>query len=496
MVDHVKKSNNTFPDILFVKKDEFVTPVHRDSSPIKHIFAIMLENRSFDQIFGYRSNKEEPFKVDGINYNQPRSNIGLADDNKMPISFSQSPIEMFSGEDHCSHNFGCVMHSIGSQSEMSGFISAQQYVSNMKLSADGYYYELDNDPLNGHISPKEIMGYFPEGSLSVFDYLADNFTVCDRWFSSVPAGTYTNRVFSLTADSKGEVFNSCSQHSHVVYDQPSIFDRLSEAKVSWRSYWNDIPSTLLLHKNKSLEYLGNQRNFSNFKNDVSKHATRPYEPYFTVIDPTFIYEADNGKVNPYEHMIGQRLVATVYDAIRDNDKLWRSSLIVVYYDEAGGFYDHVPPPKCIPPHDDYIDENGDVTIGGTYKHWSFNQYGIRVPALLISPFIKPGVDHELYDHSSLLAYMLRDLGLKHLSNRDLLANDFSKTLLSTPRDVPYVSTLQLFEKTRMTHKYPLDGTIRKSVSQRGQDFIDQIKVNLGTAAVEFLSLLSKFSLQL
>jgi hypothetical protein len=128
---------------------------------------------------------------------------------------------------------------------------------------------------------------------------------------------------------------------------------------------------------------------------------------------------------------GEALIKTVYEAIRQSPH-WERSMLIVSFDEHGGFYDHVPPGPAVPPGDfqtDAYNQNG----------FKFDQLGVRVPALVISPYTPRGlVDHTVYDHASMLATVERSLGLGNLTNRDQAASDVRSLLsLSAPRtDTP------------------------------------------------------------
>jgi phospholipase C len=125
-------------------------------------------------------------------------------------------------------------------------------------------------------------------------------------------------------------------------------------------------------------------------------------------------------------MQGELLLARVYNALRANEELWNSTLFLFVYDEHGGFYDHVIPPKAVPP-DDKTAEYG------------FDQYGVRVPAVLISPWIQQGVLATEFDHTSLLAYLTAKWSLGPLGKRTAAAAHFGSNLvkLASPRtDTP------------------------------------------------------------
>jgi phospholipase C len=109
---------------------------------------------------------------------------------------------------------------------------------------------------------------------------------------------------------------------------------------------------------------------------------------------------------------GEQLIANVYNALRSNQSLWEKSLLVILYNEHGGFYDHVEPPAAVPPDD-------------SLKEFSFAQYGVRVPAILVSPWVNAGVADDEFDHTSLLKYVTDKWGLGPLGDRVVSAGSFA-----------------------------------------------------------------------
>ena len=114
----------------------------------------------------------------------------------------------------------------------------------------------------------------------------------------------------------------------------------------------------------------------------------------------------------------ETLVKNVYEILH-RSTLWQKSALLILFDEHGGFFDHVPPPVCISPGDKLINGSGDVAT-----QFKFDQLGVRVPAIIISPFVKKGIiDHTLYDHSSALGTIEMSFSLDPLTQRDKNANN-------------------------------------------------------------------------
>jgi phospholipase C len=266
----------------------------------------------------------------------------------------------------------------------------------------------------------EIMKYFADGELPALHALAKNFAVCDRWFSSLPGPTWPNRFFVHSGTSLGRVSmpeGILDANLHW-YDQTTLYDRLDEKKIDWRIYYGDVPQSLILvhqlEPENALKYSKLMKFFLDTAGDAKTF------PQFSFIEPAYYQPGASDDHPPRDVFEGERLIADVYNAIRRNDALWKTSLLVVLYDEHGGFYDHVVPPAAVPP-DHHVEE------------YTFDQLGVRVPAILISPFVNPGVVHSVFDHTSLLRYLSDKWGLGPLGERVAKANSFSDAILAAPQ---------------------------------------------------------------
>src|SRR5207253_3461968 len=168
-----------------------------------------------------------------------------------------------------------------------------------------------------------------------------------------------------------------------------------------------------------------------FANDI---ASSDYPYRYTFIEPSYGNILNNTYMggtsqHPLDDVTGgERLIKETYEALRKSP-LWKNSLLIITWDEHGGFYDHVAPPAAVPP--------GDEPKNRNTNQWGFkfDRYGVRVPAVVVSPLIqKNSIDHRLYDHSSIPATIEKLFGLKALTQRDANANNLTPLLsLTTPR---------------------------------------------------------------
>jgi phospholipase C len=272
----------------------------------------------------------------------------------------------------------------------------------------------------------QIMGYYAPGFLPATHTLARSFAICDHWFSSVPGPTWPNRLFLLSGTSQGRVKmpESVLRSNLHLYNQDTIFDRLNEKQISWRVYHGDFPLSLLFTHQLSPE---NLRWYDAMEEFFAKAAGPAAEfPSFAFIEPDYLGDDANDNHPPHDILKGEQLIASVYNTLRANTELWNSTLLVLLYDEHGGFYDHVKPPAAVAPDDD-LDE------------FDFDRLGVRVPALLISPWIDQQVVKTEFDHTSLLKYLIEKWGLGLLGERTAAANSFGAVIRTSgnPRtDVP------------------------------------------------------------
>jgi len=365
------------------------------NDPIEHVVVLMLENSSFDRTLGGLSGVITD--LCGVDLNSPRSNPDYPDSNSVilqtEIERTQVPLDL-------GHEFDDVTRQLES---LSGFVvNFKQFQPKAPAS-----------------EALQVMGYFGEKWLHTVHTLAKDFLICDHWFSSVPGPTWPNRFFVHSGTSLGHVdMPDGLFHPHIhLYDQPTIYQRLSEKEISWKIYFGDVPQSLAMVK--QLEYLGNYHLMDKFYEDARGLAGE--FPQYAFIEPNYFGANQNDGHPPTDLRYAEQLLAGIFNALRQNEALWKSTLLVLLFDEHGGFYDHLNPPATVPP-----DSNT--------RQFGFDRLGVRVPAVLISPWVDKGVNHTIFDHTSLLKYVCDKWGIEPLGARTAVANTFTDAIRSTPRE--------------------------------------------------------------
>jgi phospholipase C len=285
----------------------------------------------------------------------------------------------------------------------------------------------------------DVMKCFAPAGLPVLAALAKEFAVCDSWHASLPGPTWPNRFFALGASSAG-LDHSPTNAETVIwqaadgfqYENGSIFGAVNSAKqkLKWRIYAGQIMFTLA-HALKGV-HLWDLRGFSSFAKDLQDPN---YPAQFTWIEPNYghvttDYEGGNSQ-HPLDGVVGgEALIKATYEAIR-NSPLWDSSVLIITWDEHGGYFDHVAPEAAVPPRDK------PQFPGATRYEFGFDLYGPRVPAVVISPLVpRNTIDHRAYDHTSIPATVERLFDLQPLTARDRAARDvLALASLPAPRDV-------------------------------------------------------------
>ena len=428
---------------------------------VRHIIVIMQENRSFDNYFGALPYAPgSPYHggtcaatdnkcVDGLTCtadasgNLTCSNSNIEADGSATVTAFHDPRLCVNPDlDHSWTGVHRELNFADPNNSLNG--TNDGFVRQNEVSGQ-------TDPPEG-TTDDETMGFYTQADLPYYYALAQTFAVNDRYFSSAPAPTIPNRMYELAGTSFGHVVTQGESTPPTGFSsygyQPiggTIFDLLDHNSVCWREYVED--------------------GLTDQENLYGEMFRLPAPPDFQTLDDftaqarsgdlaevSFLdLNSQNNEHPPDDIRDGEARVASIIDAIRSGPA-WKSSIIILTWDEGGGFYDHVTPPSATPPDNippgkcadnssppsSQTPGNGAqcsnsaaeaqklcATAASGESRAGFNQYGIRLPFVIISPFAKSSyVSHTIGDHGSILALIeARFTPGKHLTMRDASAND-------------------------------------------------------------------------
>ncbi len=353
---------------------------------IETIVVVILENRSFDHMLGYLSLGPAPLPVEGLRadpaWSDPLANTW--DGRVYPLHRLGPEVQAIPDPTH-DHNAIAMQIAAapagGAPRQMGGFV--QSYVR-------------FSDPAPP--DPSLVMGYYDAAAVPIFDFFARHFAVCDHWFASLPTGTQANRLMAMSGQS------SLVDNARVALpDQPLVYDWLTAQGISWCCYeWGDLPFFSLMPRwlpeivtSLSLSALGGRGRFRHYSRFAAEWADPAPLPQVIFIEPEY---TDGPHIDPNDDhpptgiAKGQSFLADIYHALIANPARWASTMMIVTYDEHGGFFDHVPP----------------LPIPAEAGGYPFATTGVRVPAFVVSPHVAPGsVYSGALDHTSIL-HLLAD----------------------------------------------------------------------------------------
>lgn len=404
---------------------------HLDSDRIKHVIVLMLENRAFDHMFGWFPGVDglSGFEYNLYNVSDPSSerifvsgDAPYANNCDPDHSLPATSYKIFGPDEFASGNL--------STPSMSGFVMQ----------------EWSQDNFNATVSYCNVMQGFTPERVPVISSLASEFAIMDRFFASVPGPTWPNRAFMLSATSSGLTETGVwyqNQSSGVLLPSRTIYDQVAEAGGSWKHYYNDTPWELFLRS------VAHHPEHVMPTKQLWQDARDGTLPDFAFINPRCGVNETTGEGSNDDHpdhdvAFGEQYIKDVYEALRASPQ-WNETLLIVTFDEHGGFYDHVPPPMVDIPAPDNIASYPD-------SGFAFNRLGMRIPTILVSPWIprgtvvssppaaqKPTPSSE-YDLTSIIATTRKLLsilnGTAPLTKRDAWAATFEHVLsieMSAPR---------------------------------------------------------------
>ena len=374
---------------------------------IKHIVVLMLENRSFDHMLGFL--QSDQYDIEGLQGDET-----IPED---PTVHPPVPVRVAATARYL-HDLAIDPGHDVRNVNIQLFDIPEGPFTTPPLNR-GFVFDYAQQPGNTLQKAHNIMRCFAPDKLPVLTTLAKEFAICDHWFASVPGPTWPNRFFVHAATSDGHVDNQLR-----AYAMRTIYDNLKDADVSWRIYFHDFPQALALARLRTSVLKKGFQLFTDFLAD----ARNAQLPGYSFIEPRyfdFFGKKANDQHPPHDVSLGELLIAEVYEALR-HSPLWDQSLLIILSDEHGGLYDHQLPLSAVNPDGQHATE----------PVFQFDRLGLRVPAVLVSPYIPQGtIDHQAYDHTSVLATVKKAFNLPNfLTQRDAKAHTFEQNLsLDAPR---------------------------------------------------------------
>lgn len=406
---------------------------------IKNIVFLMLENRSLDNLLGWLYEDSRPEHVyppgsnsdyDGLQqgkFSNPRPNqsdqlvpvvkisdihwreirtkqwgVPYYDPWEALVAYPNDPRQLY-------HNWQGVMNQFYGDA---GIILGLPETKYGHPKMQGFLQDYYDSRMTAWQGDDILWTYGPE-QLTTINSLARNFAVSDRWFCSLPSETNPNRAYSLCGTSLGEEDNGpwyLFKNPHVPqqYDTDTIFNRLTTQGKSWKMYYSDVWANGVSYTEYTFPRIphGNSTKIDSFYQDASAGTL----PEFSYIEPTWTgIGTDGTDYHPPSFVgAGEEFLLRVFTTLR-NGPQWKDMLFIVTFDEHGGTYDHVAPPGTA------INPDGRVSTSG----FRFDQFGARVPTLLISPYVArktvfrsdKGLDQP-FDHTSFIKTILMWAGMK------------------------------------------------------------------------------------
>ncbi|WP_343050109.1 alkaline phosphatase family protein [Burkholderia guangdongensis] len=359
---------------------------------VKHIVVVMFENRSFDTMLGWLYDgaapnvvlpPDSPPKFDGVDPSMINpTHAGV------PVHVTQSAASYTTPDVDPQETFVNVTQQLLGPNGNGTPAPMQDFVRNYETTAT--------------TDPTQVMQCYSVAQLPVLATLARAYAVSDAWFASVPSQTWPNRAFVHAGTSNGHVDNG-SPPDPLDWDVPTIFNVLSAVGASWAVYHDTVIAPPLT--GVMFPKLWGNPNFKGFPAFVDACATGTL-PQYSFIEPSFLAGA-NDMHPPHDVRAADAFLHQIWTAVSTSPR-WKETMLVVTFDEHGGCFDHVVPPgNAAPP--DSASAPGDQNFG-------FDRFGVRVPAVVVSPYIASGTVFRSptatpYDHTSILATLRDWLGI-------------------------------------------------------------------------------------
>jgi phospholipase C len=391
---------------------------------IKRFVVLMLENRSFDHLLGHlKATNPDIAGLTGAEFNRkdpnspenPQIKVRRASSFIMTFDpgheFYDVQLQLFGSLKDSAPDLPPIANAPADPASMSGFVcSAFQAVD---FSGD----------------EELVMEHFESDQLPVLSTLATEFAVFNFWYSSLPGPTWPNRFFIHAATSGGLVDSPTTGQilAGFSFKNKTIYERLEDAGKDWCIYHDGLPQTagISSHRDEFVDPLTEQfQAIEEFAEDVKNGEL----PDYSFIEPQYDTGnnyVDGNSMHPLNDIRkGEALVKQVYETLRNSPRYWQETMLIITFDEHGGFYDHQAPPRTAVPTGD------DLTYASQGHPFAFDRLGVRVPAIVVSAYTQKGTvvgrDPQaaaaVFDHGSVLATVEKRFGLPPLTRRDASAN--------------------------------------------------------------------------
>ncbi len=448
-----------------------------DKALIKTIIVVMMENRSFDNLLGYLSLPDcGRSDVEGLGKgeNWETTFASKYEGNAylpFPIEDPYDPIDA-----DPPHERGPIALQMGVP--VDGVFPMDGFVTNY-ANAPGAHR-----PVPGGQPP--VMGYYTKEHAPVTAFLAENFAICDHWFSSLPAGTQPNRLMAMSGTTQIDV------NTVPLPEQELVYDWLDQRGINWRSYHVELPFyAMMLSRIPAILGGGRFRKFEEFLGSASADAPDDY-PNMIFVEPAYTDAPHIGPGSddhaPSAILGGQQFLLEVYRAATADPDKWKNTVMIVTYDEHGGFFDHVSPPAL----------RTDPPPGASYA--PFETLGVRVPAFVVSPFVRPGsVFSGRLDHTSILKFIGEVFDPDgHYS--DIVDNRAVGSVMDVLEDAspveeaPVINSLEDYLRQEAPKVGYIPGAQPSNALQQAfKRALDQIRQHPSTAQSAFAELLARFA---
>src|SRR5260221_2103969 len=305
----------------------------------EHFVVLMLENRSFDHLFGYLGIGDGLPAGGATNVLQP----GKANTEKFTSRDVGDYTAIGQGPSHSLKETNLQLFGVTKPAAdvSSNTASMNGFVAPFRTALEN---DLKRSPTTSEL--QQVMNCFDPIQLPVLSTLAKSFVLCDRWFADVPGPTMPNRAFVHAATSQGYTYNANWKPD---FTCKTLYDRINaDASRSWRVYYHDQNDVIELYPSLKKGITNHVLFEGNYASDVTGDKLATY----SFVTPAFLHSPQhpaNSMHAPADVRPAEKLVADVYSALRAAPEVWKKTLLIILFDEHGGYYDHVPPPSTLSP---------------------------------------------------------------------------------------------------------------------------------------------------